>query len=92
MDLTALFLNFVPAGQKPDPTPSDLVDEPVDGVVRTGPTRPMTRLGEQQIAKLVFDYLAGSSVQQLIKEFKINRSTVYQHLKRAGASRRKAPS
>jgi len=25
----------------------------------------------------------------LIKEFKINRSTVYQHLKRNGASRRK---
>jgi transposase len=63
------------------------VDEPFDRV-QTGPSQIQTRLGEQQILKLIADYLAGSSITQLVKDFNVNRGTVYEHLKRADVPRR----
>lgn len=63
------------------------MDEQVDRV-QMGPSQRQTRLGERQVLDLISSYLAGSSIKQLVKDFELNRSTVYQHLKRANVSRR----
>lgn len=63
------------------------MDEPFDRV-QAGPSQRQTRLGEKQILDLISSYLAGSSITQLVKDFNLNRNTVYEHLKRANIPRR----
>ena len=83
MDLTALFLNHVPAGQgtlvTPDPEPAGEPDLPscTPPVVRRFP-----RLDPKAIDQLVADYLAGATSRELAASYHIDITTVHSHLKR----------
>jgi hypothetical protein len=45
------------------------------------------RLGQQDVALLVADYVGGASVEELILAYSVNRTTVYAHLDRNGIQR-----
>jgi DNA invertase Pin-like site-specific DNA recombinase len=88
VDLTARFLNFVPAGQDPDPSP-DALD--VDGLVVQGDRaslRRVDRIDQQQALKIVASYLDGLRVSQLAAQFGVHDTTVRAHLRRAGVDLR----
>lgn len=53
-------------------------------VVRSPAMQKQTRLSESQAKKLIADYQKGSSVTELAKQYKIHRTTVMDHMKRAG--------
>ena len=84
VDLTALFLNFVPAGQRTDSPKEFYHESPPDdrGVIKTGPTRKMTCLQEAEILQLVSDYLSGETIAALGRQFNIHKNTVRAHLER----------
>ena len=52
------------------------------------PRQKQVRLREQQIDQLVERYQAGASCRSLAREFGVNESTVFGHLKRRGVPRR----
>ena len=56
--------------------------------VRSPAIQKQTRLSEAQVKKLIADYQKGSSVSELAKQYKIHRTTVMDHLKRADVPRR----
>ena len=83
MDLAALFLNHVPAGQgtlaTPDPEPAGEPDLPS----RTPPAvRRFPRLDPPAIDQLVADYIAGATTRELATRFRIDIKAVHSHLKR----------
>ena len=88
MDLTALFLNYVPRGQTVDSVSVLPVDEPLDGVVQTGPVQRQNRLEETKILEMVASYVAGMSIAALARQFEINETTVRAHLSRQQVERR----
>jgi DNA invertase Pin-like site-specific DNA recombinase len=47
------------------------------------------RLRASQTPQLVDDYQAGVEIQALAHAYRINRSTVYNHIRRAGLQRRR---
>jgi DNA invertase Pin-like site-specific DNA recombinase len=58
-------------------------------VVKTTPARQVQhRLNPVEIKELITAYQIGDSVNQLQDRYKISRTTVLEHLKRAGVSRR----
>lgn len=60
------------------PAPSEVVDlKPKRRASRTA-----KQLGEQQVAELIAGYLAGATVYELSRQFKISRQTVSRHLHR----------
>jgi len=50
--------------------------------------RRQVRLDEKQVLSLVGEYVAGSSVRELVKQWGVHRTTVISHLERAGVERR----
>lgn len=88
MDLTALFLNWVPPDHNTNSVAVSPVDEPLDGVVSAGPVQRHNRLAEAEILELVASYVAGISVAALARQFEVNETTVRAHLKRRQVHRR----
>jgi len=84
VDLTALFLNYVPAGQSTGSQKEFYHDCPPDdrGVIKTGPTRRNTILQEAEILQLVADYLSGETIAALGRQHLIHKNTVRAHLER----------
>ena len=88
MDLTARFLNLETAGRRPVPTPREVLDEPVEGVVKTGPVQRQRRLDETRVLDLVAAYVAGETVAGVARQFGIDEQTAHAHLNRMGVPRR----
>lgn len=86
--LTARFLNLRTPGQD---VQSSQTDTECDLDFTTGVqqiTQPTTRLDQNDILQLVSDYVSGSSVRQLARDWNVHRTTVMDHLKRHNIPRR----
>lgn len=68
----------------------ELLGVPLDRntiATETGPNQAQRRLREAHVARLVQDYVAGASVEDLITAYGVSRTTVYAHLDRNGTAR-----
>jgi DNA invertase Pin-like site-specific DNA recombinase len=54
------------------------------------PSQRQRRLRQDEVALLVEDYVRGTSVNELVSAYGVNRTTVYAHLDRNGIERRRA--